>query len=119
MRVLFLERRGRRGLPRLARESPRSPTSGVILLALSYELNITVKQVLRTATKVYHALVRHAPKGTAGTWNDILSKDVYNGCHQKGKKVKAKVTFRVMKRPIGGFPVSLLKLNPVTAEPIN
>ena len=33
----------------------------------------------------------------------------------KGEKVK-EGNFRVMKRPIGGFPVSLLKLNPVTGR---
>ena len=97
-----------------------SPTSGVILLALSYDLNLTVKQVFATnrATKVYHALVRHAPKGNAGTWNDILSKDIFNGSKviKRGKRVKAKVSFQVMKRPMGGFPVSLLKLNPVTGR---
>lgn len=97
-----------------------SPTSGVILLALNDELNLIVKQVFAThrATKVYHALVRNAPRQLTGTWTDYLSKDLYNGSRRikRGQQVKAKVSFQTIKKPIGGFPIALIKLNPVTGR---
>ncbi len=97
-----------------------SPTSGVMLLALSEELNDTVKQVFAThkVTKNYYALVRHLPHANAGTWSDVLSKDLMNGSRKikKGRRIPAKAKFQVITKPTGGFPIALLKLSPITGR---
>lgn len=97
-----------------------SPTSGVLLLALNEAINETVKQVFAThkATKIYFALVRHVPRASAGTWSDKLKKDLVNGTRviKKERLVPAKSGFQVIKKPTGGFPVSLLKLAPITGR---
>ncbi|MFP4156855.1 MAG: RluA family pseudouridine synthase [Opitutales bacterium] len=97
-----------------------SPTSGVLLLALNEAINETAKQVFAShkATKLYYALVRKKPAVNGGTWSDTLYKDLINGKRviQRGKRVPAKTYFQTVTSPIGGFPVALLKLSPVTGR---
>ncbi|MGC6456333.1 MAG: RluA family pseudouridine synthase [Coraliomargaritaceae bacterium] len=97
-----------------------SATSGVILLALDAELASVVKQQFSThrVMKIYYAIVRHTPKNLSGTWKDILTKDVYraNRLVKGGQKIPAKTNYNRVKEPTGGFPVSLLKLMPVTGR---
>jgi len=97
-----------------------SPTSGVILIGLNPEIAAIVKQEFSThkVTKNYHALVRHLPSKHAGTWADVISKDLVNNGRKikKGRQIKAKSSYQMIKKPIGGFPIALLKLIPVTGR---
>lgn len=97
-----------------------SPTSGVILLGLNPEISRTIKQQFAThkVTKIYYALVRGKPSALAGSWSDKLKKDVYrNGRLQKhSQTVPAKTRFQKIKSPPGGFPVTLIKLSPLTGR---
>jgi 23S rRNA-/tRNA-specific pseudouridylate synthase len=97
-----------------------SPTSGVILIGLNPEIAAEVKQEFSThkVTKNYHALVRRMPSKHAGTWADVISKDLVNNGRKikKGLQVKAKSTYQMIKKPVGGFPIALLKLMPVTGR---
>ena len=97
-----------------------SPTSGVILIGLNEEIANIIKQEFSThkVTKHYHALVRHVPHRNAGTWSDFISKDLVNNGRKikKGRKIKAKSGYQLITKPIGGFPISLLKLIPVTGR---
>ena len=98
-----------------------SPTSGVILLGLNPEIAEIVKAQFSThkVIKTYYALVWRLPKMVAGSWVDTLRKDIYNNGHRvmkKGWEVKAKTRFQVMGKPIGGFPIALLKLMPITGR---
>jgi len=97
-----------------------SPTSGVILLALNEEINTAIKLRFSThkVTKVYYALVRRVPSVPAGSWSDILKKDVYQGKKiiKGGQSIPAKTRYQVAKAPTGGFPVALLRLIPLTGR---
>lgn len=97
-----------------------SPTSGIILLGLNPEIAETVKQEFSThkVTKIYHALVRHQPSRNAGIWSDVISKDLVNNGRRlkKGRRINAKSGYQLIKKPIGGFPIALLKLTPVTGR---
>ena len=97
-----------------------SPTSGVILLALNEDINTTIKQRFSThqVTKVYYALVKRVPSVPAGSWSDNLRKDVYRGKKliKSGQSIPAKTRYQVAKTVTGGFPVSLLRLMPLTGR---
>ncbi|CAA6690513.1 MULTISPECIES: RluA family pseudouridine synthase [unclassified Lentimonas] len=97
-----------------------SPTSGVILLALNDEINTTIKQMFSThkVSKIYYALVKHAPAIPAGSWSDQLKKNVYRGKKliKGGQLIPAKTRYQVIKTPTGGFPVALLRLMPLTGR---
>lgn len=97
-----------------------SPTSGVILLALNEEIKVTIKQLFSThkVSKVYFALVKNTPSVPGGSWSDTLKKDVYRGNRliKGGQRIPAKTRYQLMKAPTGGFPVSLLRLMPVTGR---
>lgn len=96
-----------------------SLTSGVILLALDGDLAAVVKQQFAThhVKKVYYALVRGVPAAPAGTWKDTLRKPLRQAKRVKAyKKVPAKTEYAVAKTPTGGFPISLLRLQPVTGR---
>ncbi|WPJ96063.1 RluA family pseudouridine synthase [Coraliomargarita algicola] len=93
-----------------------SPTSGVILLGLNPEITAVIKKEFSThrVTKIYYALVRGRPQVPSGSWSDKLKKVAKNGnCAQI---VPAKTRYQVIKSPTGGFPVSLLKLLPLTGR---
>jgi 23S rRNA-/tRNA-specific pseudouridylate synthase len=97
-----------------------SPTSGVILLGLNEEIAKIVKHQFSTrkVTKTYFALVRHVPQKNAGSWVDMIDKNLVNAGRviKKGRQIRAKTAFQLVKRPTGGFPVALLKLNPITGR---
>jgi 23S rRNA-/tRNA-specific pseudouridylate synthase len=97
-----------------------SPTSGVILLGLNPDISNTVKVQFAThkVNKTYYALVRGTPKVPAGSWSDQLKKDMHVGKRtmKKARVVPAKTRFQKVKSPTGGFPVTLLKLMPVTGR---
>jgi len=97
-----------------------SPTSGVILIALNSDIASKIKLEFSThkVSKHYHAIVRHKPSRNSGVWEDLISKDlVRNGRRvKKGRQIKAKSAYKYIKHPVGGFPVSLIKLSPVTGR---
>jgi len=97
-----------------------SPTSGVILLGLNLDISQTIKKEFAThrVTKIYYALVRGQPGKPAGSWADQLKKDLHRGNRliSKGRIVPAKTRYQVIKSPTGGFPVSLIKLMPLTGR---
>lgn len=97
-----------------------SPTSGVILIGLNPEIAETVKIEFSTrkVAKHYHALVRHSPAKKAGVWEDVISKDLVNNGRKikKGRQIKAKSSYQYISSPVGGFPIALLKLIPVTGR---
>ncbi|MEM8868644.1 MAG: RluA family pseudouridine synthase [Verrucomicrobiota bacterium] len=97
-----------------------SGTSGVILLTLNEALSQEMKRQFAThmVSKTYYAIVKGTPSKPTGNWNDTLQKDVYraNRLVKGGQRVPAKARYQVNKIPTGGFPVSLLKLMPVTGR---
>lgn len=97
-----------------------SPTSGIIMIGLNPEIAATLKQEFSThkVTKNYHALVCNQPGKHAGTWADVISKDLVNNGRKikKARQIKAKSGYQMVKKPIGGFPIALLKLIPVTGR---
>ncbi|MGZ0654842.1 RluA family pseudouridine synthase [Coraliomargarita sp. W4R53] len=97
-----------------------SPTSGVILIGLNPEISAMIKKEFSThrVTKIYYALVRGKPGVPAGAWSDQLKKDVHRGKRviNKGQMIPAKTRYQVVKSPTGGFPISLIKLMPLTGR---
>ena len=97
-----------------------SPTSGLILIALNRKISDTVKKEFSThrVAKYYHALVRHTPRKNSGTWDDVITKDLINNGRKinKGRQIKARSTFQLITKPVGGFPIALLRLSPVTGR---
>jgi 23S rRNA-/tRNA-specific pseudouridylate synthase len=97
-----------------------SPTSGVILLGLNPGISETIQREFAShkVSKVYYALVRGTPKVPAGSWADQLKKDVHRGGRlmKKAQIVPAKTRYQLVKSPTGGFPVTLIKLMPLTGR---
>ena len=97
-----------------------SPTSGVILLGLNLGISQTIKREFAThrVTKIYYALVRGTPKAPAGAWADNLKKDVRRGSRlvKQGQIVPVKARYQKIKSPTGGFPITMMKLMPVTGR---
>lgn len=97
-----------------------SPTSGVILLGLNTEITRVIKQEFAThkVNKIYYAIVRGTPAKPVGVWADKLAKDIHQGKRliKQARQVSAKARYQAIKSPTGGFPVTLLKLMPVTGR---
>ena len=97
-----------------------SPTSGIILLGLNSAISdsIKIEFASRNVSKVYYAIVREKPSRHTGTWNDQLVKDLRNGKQvvKNAKIVNAKTRYKALQSPIGGFPVTLMKLMPLTGR---
>lgn len=97
-----------------------SPTSGVILLGLNPAISAVIKREFAShkVSKTYYALVRGKPNVPAGTWADNLKKDVHRGNRlvKKARIVAAKTRYQIVKSPTGGFPVTLIKLMPLTGR---
>tara|TARA_B100000614_G_scaffold248817_1_gene257155 strand:- start:569 stop:1396 length:828 start_codon:yes stop_codon:yes gene_type:complete len=97
-----------------------SPTSGVILLGLNAEITAVIKKEFSThrVTKIYYALVRGRPQVPSGAWSDQLKKVSQNssGAHSRPQIIPAKTRYQTIKSPTGGFPVSLVKLMPLTGR---
>ena len=97
-----------------------SPTSGVILLGLNQGISQTIKKEFAThrVMKIYYALVRGVPRTSAGVWADNLKKDVSQGNRliRQGQIVPVKARYQIIKSPTGGFPITLMKLMPLTGR---
>ncbi|MEN8724659.1 MAG: RluA family pseudouridine synthase [Lentimonas sp.] len=97
-----------------------SSTSGVILLALNPEISAIIKQCFAThkVHKTYYALVKRTPPKPTGVWNDVLKKDQRNGARviKRMQNIPAKARFQVVRTPVGGFPICLIKLMPITGR---
>ncbi len=97
-----------------------SPTSGVILLGLNPDISQTIKEKFAShkVTKIYYALVRGKPTKPTGVWEDRLKKDIIAGSRvlKKARVVSAKTRYQTVKSPTGGFPVTLIKLFPLTGR---
>lgn len=97
-----------------------SPTSGVILIGLNPEITRVIKQefVTHKVNKIYYALVRGKPAKAVGIWADKLTKDIQRGKRRikNARTVPAKARYQAVKSPTGGFPVTLIKLMPVTGR---
>jgi 23S rRNA-/tRNA-specific pseudouridylate synthase len=97
-----------------------SPTSGVLLVALDPELarEVKLRFSARRASKTYYALVRGTPASPMGLWSDVLSKEVSSGRIRvrSGKRVPAKTRYQLVKSYRAGFPLSLLRLMPLTGR---
>ncbi len=97
-----------------------SPTSGVILLGLNPDISATIKREFAShrVIKIYYALVRGKPSAPAGSWADQLKKNVHRGGRlmKKTQVIPAKTRYQVIKSPTGGFPVTLMKLMPLTGR---
>ena len=97
-----------------------SPTSGVVLMGLNPEISKTIKSEFAShkVSKMYYALVRGVPKKTNGEWADKLTKGVHAGARvvEKARTVPAKSRYQLVTSPPGGFPVSLIKLWPLTGR---
>lgn len=97
-----------------------SPTSGVILLGLNPEISRAIKEMFAShkVTKIYYALVKGKPSKPNGVWDDRLKKDVRAGIRfiKNLRVVSAKTRYQSVKSPTGGFPVTLIKLFPLTGR---
>lgn len=97
-----------------------SPTSGVILLGLNAKISQAIKKEFAThrVTKIYYALVRGTPRTPVGAWVDHLRKDVRRGNRviKRGQIVPARARYQTIISPTGGFPVTLIKLMPLTGR---
>lgn len=97
-----------------------SPTSGVILLGLNPEISGVIKESFAThkVNKIYYAIVRGSPSKPNGVWADKLAKAIHQGKRliKKGRVVPAKSRYQIVKSPTGGFPISLIKLFPLTGR---
>ena len=97
-----------------------SPTSGVILLGLNHRISQTIKNELAThrVKKIYYALLRGVPDAKAGAWADNLRKGVRRGnrLFKHGQIVPVKSRYQTIKSPTGGFPITLMRLMPLTGR---
>lgn len=95
-----------------------SPTSGIILVAVNSEVAKLVKLQFANhkVAKTYYALVKHRMKAMKGNWSDQISKSVYNNRINRPNIITAKTRYQVIKVPHGGFPITLLKLSPLTGR---
>ena len=97
-----------------------SPTSGIILLGLNQRISQTIKKEFAThrVSKIYYALVLGVSRTSAGAWADNLKKDVRQGNRRIKQRqiVPVKARYQMIKSPTGGFPITLMKLMPVTGR---
>jgi 23S rRNA-/tRNA-specific pseudouridylate synthase len=97
-----------------------SATSGLILLSLNRELTPVIKEAFmhHTVAKIYYAIVKKNPRSTGGTWDDRLMRDRKNGNRiiKNATSVRAKTRYQSIRKSVGGFPLTLMKLLPVTGR---
>ncbi len=95
-----------------------SPTSGIILVAVNSEVAKLVKLQFANhkVAKTYYALVKHRMKAMKGNWSDQISKSVLNKRINRPNVITAKTRYQVIKISHGGFPITLLKLSPLTGR---
>ena len=97
-----------------------SPTSGVILLGLNEEIAQLIKQcfIAQRVHKTYFALIRKTPSRLSGDWKDVLKNNVKAGQRvvKNVRAVIAKTHYEVTETAVGGFPICLVRLMPVTGR---
>ena len=97
-----------------------SATSGLILASLDRELTAIIKEAFarQTVTKIYYAIVKGFPRGTKGIWDDRIMKDRKNGNRiiKNAISVRAKSRYQIIQKVKGGFPITLVKLTPITGR---
>ena len=95
-----------------------SPTSGIILVAVNSDVAKLVKLQFANhkVAKTYYALVKHRMKAMQGNWSDQISKSFHNKRINRPNIITAKTRYQVIKSPHGGFPITLLKLSPLTGR---
>ncbi len=97
-----------------------SATSGVILLSLNRELTPVIKEAFarQKVTKIYYAMVKGSPQGVGGVWEDRFTKDrkCGNRVIRNAVAVRAKSRYQLIRKAQAGFPLSLIKLFPVTGR---
>ena len=98
-----------------------APTSGVILLADSSEVANAAKAAFAShaVCKSYVALVKGVPRQRKDSWRDCLTTHKREGALRtrvvRGRP-NAETEIRLLKQSIGGPPLSLLQLLPVTGR---
>jgi 23S rRNA-/tRNA-specific pseudouridylate synthase len=97
-----------------------SVTSGVILLSLNENLTPIIKELFarRKVSKVYHAVVRGKPSSLSGIWEDTFLKAPIKGkkLSNRGVIQKAKSRYHILQKSTIGFPLSLVRLMPLTGR---
>ncbi|MEC8650030.1 MAG: RNA pseudouridine synthase [Verrucomicrobiota bacterium] len=95
-----------------------SPTSGIILVAVNSDVAKLVKLQFANhkVAKTYYALVKHRMKSIKGNWIDQITRSVHNKRINRPNTITAKTRFQAIKSPNGGFPITLLKLFPLTGR---
>ena len=97
-----------------------SATSGVMLLSLNTELTEIIKDCFanKKVTKIYYALVKGSMKNRSGVWDDRIMKDRINGNRviRNAIVLQAKSRFQYVRKAQAGFPISMVKLFPVTGR---
>ena len=97
-----------------------SGTSGILLCSADPEVAQIVKAAFAShhVAKTYYAVVQGQPKPESGNWSDRLQKNVYgaNKRRQKSVTIVAKTRYQLVRKKPGGFPVSLIRLMPVTGR---
>ena len=95
-----------------------SPTSGIILVAVNSEVAKLVKLEFANhkVAKTYYALVKHRMKAMKGNWSDQISKRIHSKRINRPNLITAKTRYQVIKISHGGFPITLLKLSPLTGR---
>lgn len=97
-----------------------SATSGLILLSLNKSLTPIIKEAFahHTVVKIYYAVVKGIHKSTGGAWDDRFMKDHKNGNRiiRNAVSLRAKARYQLIRKSMGGFPLSLMKLMPVTGR---
>ncbi|MEC8330442.1 MAG: pseudouridine synthase, partial [Verrucomicrobiota bacterium] len=93
-----------------------SPTSGIILVSVNSDVAKLVKLQFANhkVAKTYYALVKHRMKSIKGNWIDQITRSVHNKRINRPNTITAKTRFQAIKSPNGGFPITLLKLFPLT-----
>lgn len=94
-----------------------APTSGIILLAKNVKLAQYMRHAFETHAirKTYHAVVHGVPLRTPALWKDTLKTQYKNNQlrTEKGSGTLAQTKQTLIKKNLQ-FPISLLKLQPIT-----
>lgn len=97
-----------------------SATSGVILLSLNEAITPGIKDLFarRKVSKTYHAVIKGRPSSLSGIWEDRFLKTPKGGVQlNKGGVIqKAKSRYLVLQKSNIGFPLSLIRLMPITGR---
>lgn len=97
-----------------------SATSGLLLLTLNEALKPIISDLFlrHKVFKGYYAIVRGSTKLSMGIWENTFQKVTKTRAGSKKgiKSIKAKTKFQKVRSVTGGFPMSLMKLFPITGR---